>query len=88
MSSVAVSKAPCGCESVLFHLPSCRLVHGAAAKPTKADLLDVSDRTHCDAEDGSVWIHVGDSVALLTPKAARNFGDQLHVCAQAAEKQT
>lgn len=77
--SVSVAKAPCGCNSVLLHLPSCRLVHGDAAKC-------VSDRIFCDVEDGCVWIHVGDNVAPLTPKAARDFGDQMHECAREAAR--
>jgi hypothetical protein len=79
-SVVTVAKAPCGCASVLFHLATCRLVHGENAKR-------VSDRVFCDAEDGCVWIHVGDNVSPMTPKAARHFGDQMHCCAQEAEKQ-
>jgi hypothetical protein len=80
-SAVQVQRAPCGCVSALFHLSTCKLVHGDAvtrATPT--------DRIFCDAEDGCVWLHVGDNVAPMTPKAAREFGDQMHVCAQAAEK--
>jgi hypothetical protein len=77
---VAIVAASCGCASVLFHLPTCKLVHGTQPR-------HLGSRIHCNAEDGCVWLHVGDTLAPMTPKAARELGDQMHVCAQAAEKQ-
>jgi len=69
---VEIAKAKCSCLLVLFHLPACE------RSPAEARRIFV------DTEDGCVWLRVGDTVAPMTPQAARELGDQLHICAREA----
>jgi hypothetical protein len=57
------------------------------ARPRRRSPRTKGERIRCDAEDGCVWLHLGDSVAPMTPRAARDLGEQMRACADAAEKQ-